>query len=290
MTLCLECRLPFIATFRISNPESDLWHSNVRIGITNMGYECELQEALKITREAGELALGYFNRATPAEEKPDASPVTIADRECEKLIMGRLRERFPEDGILGEEGAFRNSRSNRRWLIDPIDGTRDFVRRNQFWAVQLALEEGSDVVLGIIHCPASDETMYAVKEGGCFWNHERVRSSDIDSLEKSILMVSGFKAAWDSWTPEAIRRLTQKCWTVRCYGGCYDVIMLARGKADIWLSGSGMEWDYAPARIIASECGARFLTRDGDTRIDTRNCVICAPRLERELRGVLGIP
>lgn len=255
-----------------------------------MNYERELQKALEITRRAGDLALQYFNGTTKVEEKPDASPVTTADRECEKLIAGFLHENFPEDGILGEEGAFSGSRSDRRWLIDPIDGTRDFVRHNDFWSVQLALQSGSDVVLGIIHCPGRNETVYAVKGAGCFWNGERVTRSEINSLEKSILMVSGFKAAWDSWPPEAVRRLTQECWTVRCYGGCYDVIMLARGKADIWLSGSGMEWDYAPVQIIARECGARFLTRDGDARIDARNCVVCVSGLEKEIRRILGIP
>ncbi len=253
-------------------------------------YEQELKKALEITREAGELALKYFEQSTPAEEKEDASPVTVADRECEKLITRRIRENFPGDGILGEEGALVPSRSGRRWLIDPIDGTRDFVRRNSFWSVQLALEAENDVVLGIIHCPAREETVYAVKGAGCFWNNERAACSNIRRIDKSILMVSGFKAAWDSWPPEAVRRLTQECWTVRCYGGCYDVMMLARGKADIWLSGSGMEWYYAPARIIAGECGARFMTRDGNARIDARNCVLCVPGLEKEIRAILGIP
>jgi histidinol-phosphatase len=255
-----------------------------------MNYELELQKALEITRRAGDLALQYFRGTTTVEDKPDDSPVTVADRECEKLISGFLRDNFPEDGILGEEGAFSGSRSNRRWLIDPIDGTRDFVRRNNFWSVQLALEWGSEVVLGIIHCPGRDETVYAVKGAGCYWNGEPVTSSAINRLDKSILMVSGFKSAWDSWPPEAVRRLTQECWTVRCYGGCYDVIMLARGRADIWLSGNGMEWDYAPARIIAAECGAQFMTRDGDARIDARHCVICARGLNNEIRAILGIP
>jgi fructose-1,6-bisphosphatase/inositol monophosphatase family enzyme len=86
-----------------------------------------------------------------------------------------------------------------------------------------------------------------------------------------------------------VRLLTKKCWTVRCYGGCYDIIMLARAKADIWLSGSGMEWDYAPVQVIARECGARFLIRDGSDRIDAKHCVVCAPGIEREVRDLLGI-
>jgi fructose-1,6-bisphosphatase/inositol monophosphatase family enzyme len=254
-----------------------------------MVYEQELRKAQEIARKAGEVALQYFDLATPSEEKHDASPVTAADRECERLISCLLQENFAGDGILGEEGALVASRSGRRWLIDPIDGTRDFVRRNPFWSVQLALQTGNQVVLGIIYCPSLNEMLYATSGAGCFWNDARVWASDITRLDKSILMVSGFKAAWDSWPADAVRALTQRCWTVRCYGGCYDIIMFARGKADIWLSGSGMEWDYAPAQVIARECGAHMLTREGNDRIDARHCVLCVDGIEDEIRAILGI-
>jgi len=254
-----------------------------------MAYEREVEKGLEISRQAGRLALEYFEQAATAEEKDDFSPVTIADRECEKLIRKLLQDHFADDGILGEEGTLVASRSGRRWLIDPIDGTRDFVRRSSFWSVQLSLQIGGQVVLGIIHSPCAGETLFAASGSGCYWNDTRVSASSIDRLDKSILMVSGFKAAWTSWPAEAIRFLTENCWTVRCYGGCYDVMMLARGKADIWLSGSGMEWDYAPAQVVARECGARFLTISGTDRIDERHCLLCAPGIEAELRGILGI-
>jgi histidinol-phosphatase len=253
-------------------------------------YEHETQIALEIARKAGELALKYFALETPAEEKSDSSPVTAADRECERLISRLLQESFEGDGILGEEGSLVASQTGRRWLIDPIDGTRDFVRRNAFWSVQLALQVGTQVVLGVIYCPCLNEMLYAASGSGCFWNGEKVTGSRIDSLNKSILMVSGFANTWRSWPPEAVRYLTEKCWTVRCYGGCYDIITFARGKADIWLSGSGMEWDYAPAQIIAKECGACFLTKEGDNRINAKNCVLCAPGIENEIRSILKIP
>jgi fructose-1,6-bisphosphatase/inositol monophosphatase family enzyme len=255
-----------------------------------MTYERETELALKIAREAGELARQYFGKQTPAEEKEDASPVTEADRDCERLISQRIHSYFPEDGILGEEGSLLSSRSGRRWLIDPIDGTRDFVRRNPFWAVQLSLQAGEQVVLGVIYSPCTEEMLYAASGSGCYWNDTRAAASAISSLDKSILMVSGFKSVWNSWPAEGVRHLTENCWTVRCYGGCHDVIMLARGKADIWLSGSGMEWDYAPAQVIARECGARFLTRTGSERIDAKHCVVCAPGIEAEIRTVLRIP
>jgi fructose-1,6-bisphosphatase/inositol monophosphatase family enzyme len=255
-----------------------------------MTYHRELERALEIAQKAGDLALSYFSRATVTEEKDDFSPVTVADRECEQLISRLLCESYADDGIVGEEGAFRASRSGRRWFIDPIDGTRDFVRRNPFWAIQLALQDENRMVLGLINFPSLNQVLYAEEGSGCFWNGVRTSASDISRLDKAILMVSGFKSAWESWTPESVRFLTEQCWTVRCYGGCYDVAMLARGKADIWLSGSGMEWDYAPVQIIAKECGASFLTKEGNNRIDARHCVVCVPGIEGEIRRILKIP
>lgn len=252
-------------------------------------YARELETALEIAAAAGELALGHFGAPPPVEEKEDASPVTRADRETERRIARMLEERFPLDGILGEEGAVLPSRSGRRWLVDPIDGTKDFVRGSPYWAVQLALEEGDRVRVGVIHCPALDETVHAAAGAGCFRNGTRVAASAVSRLDRSIVTVSGFNAASASWPGEGVRRLLEECWTVRAYGGACNVVMLARGKADVWLSGRGMEWDYAPARVIADECGARFLTRAGDGRIDRAHCVLCAPGVEREVRRVLDI-
>jgi len=249
---------------------------------------------LKLARDAadraGRVAVQYFESRVGSVDKIDKSPVTIADQACEELITRMIHQAFPDDGILGEEGARTVSSSGRRWIIDPIDGTRDFVRRTPFWAIQIALEVMGQIVLGIIHLPLLDGMFHALKGSGCFWNGQRLRASGISSLDRAIVLISGFKDAWSVYHPGRIRYLTENCWTVRAYSGCYDVTMIARGHADLWISGSGMEWDYAPARIIAEECGARFMTLDGNDRIDQNHCIICAPGLEAEVRRVLQMP
>jgi fructose-1,6-bisphosphatase/inositol monophosphatase family enzyme len=255
-----------------------------------MNYDRELDEAITIVRKTGDRIMPFFNQATPAEIKEDKSPVTIADCEGERLITAFLQENFPDDGILGEEGVHIPSKSGRRWLIDPVDGTKDFIRGNPFWSIQLALQIGPRVVLGVIYCPCLSELLFASDGNGCFWNDCRVAASKVSSLEQSILTISGFNAVWDSWGENAVRSLTRRCWTVRCYGGSYNVILFARGKADIWLSGRGMEWDYAPVQVIARECGARFLTKSGTDLIDEKNCVVCTPEVEPEIRNILRIP
>ena len=253
----------------------------------SMKYEREIDEAVIIAKDAGALALSLFEKSVPEELKDDLSPVTCADREGEVFIVRRLREAFPEDGICGEEGARVPTKSGRRWLIDPVDGTKDFVRGNPYWAVQIALEIDGRVVAGVIHCPCLGETVHAADGSGCFCNDVRTAASTTTQLEKAIFTVSGFNFVWKSWPEDAIRRLAERCWTVRSYGAAYNLIMLARGKTDIWLSGRGMEWDYAPAQIIARQSGARFMTRDGGERIDEKHCVVCAPGLVGEIMEIL---
>jgi histidinol-phosphatase len=255
-----------------------------------MSYEGETEVMLSAVREAGRAALHYFEAGVQVEVKEDNSPVTAADRECEQIIGRILAAAYPEDGILAEEGTDKPANSARRWIIDPIDGTRDFVRRNAYWSVQLALEEEGRIVLGAIYLPCLGEILHAVSGAGCYRNGLPAAPAHIAALDKAVLMVSGFKSAWQVWAPESLRRLIETCWTVRSYGAGYDMVMLAGGKADIWLSGNGMEWDYAPARIISQELGARFLTKDGSGRIDARHCLICMPALEAPLREILGMP
>src|SRR5438128_1790776 len=130
-----------------------------------------------------------------------------------------------------------------------MDGTRDFVRRNSYWSVRIALQAVDRVILGVIHLPCLGETVQAVVGSGCYWNGTRVQGSTIDRLEKAILAVSVFTSVWKKWPPEGVRFLTEKCWAVRAYSGCYDAVMFARGKVDIWLSGGGV----GRVRIIARE-------------------------------------
>src|ERR1700683_4995797 len=106
-----------------------------------MPFRQEIETARRIADLSAKLALRHQKAGISAENKPDDSPVTVADKECEKLIAKMLEEVFPDDGILGEEGSRKESRNGRRWIIDPIDGTRDFVRGNALWSVLISIEQ-----------------------------------------------------------------------------------------------------------------------------------------------------
>src|SRR5256885_12816474 len=130
-----------------------------------MMFQREIEIAKLLAQEAGAMALDYQRRGVRAELKSDESPVTPADRACEKLIVERLEQEFPDDGVLGEEGANREGRNGRRWIIDPIDGTRDFVRGIPLWAVLIALEQDGEIVAGAAHSPGQGLLLWAVQIG-----------------------------------------------------------------------------------------------------------------------------
>src|ERR1700727_1982804 len=136
----------------------------------------ELEVAMDAAKKAAEVALRYQPNVV-AETKPDKSPVTQADRECERMIARILSEAFPDDGILGEEGASAEGRSGRRWIIDPIDGTRDYVRGNPLWANLIALEAGGDVVAGVVNLPVLGNLYIGSRQGGAYRDNSPIHVS-----------------------------------------------------------------------------------------------------------------
>ena len=235
-------------------------------------------------RQAGAIALRYWNTGLTAETKSDASPVTLADRECERAIAHALEGAFPEDGLLGEEGAAKDSRSGRRWIIDPIDGTRDFLRGNRAWAVLIGLEEAGEVVAGVSYLPAMDEMFTASRGGGAFLNGQPIRASNISDPSQAVLCVNQFSTIRRYAFSAALLEWMSQFWAVRSMGGCLDAMMVSRGQADLWIETGGKPWDFAPLKIIAEEAGARFFNFDGGSSIYGGNCVVCAPGMEQIAR------
>jgi histidinol phosphatase-like enzyme (inositol monophosphatase family) len=248
----------------------------------------EMEVAMQAARKAAELALQYQSSVI-AETKPDNSPVTEADRECERLIARLLSEAFPEDGLLGEEGTLAESRSGRRWIIDPIDGTRDYVRGNPLWANLIALEEGGEVVVGVVNLPMLGNLYSAWRGGGALHNDSPICVSSKSSIDEAVLCMSAFDKL--EGTPLKSRMLDwmARFWAVRGLGGATDAMMVASGQAEIWMEPRASPWDFAPLKVIVEEAGGRFLNFDGGSSIYAGNCVVCAPAFEREVLRFLGL-
>ncbi|MGH7502537.1 MAG: histidinol-phosphatase [Longimicrobiales bacterium] len=214
-----------------------------------------LEFATDIAWHAGRLTLAHFQTGVAVERKSNASPVTLADRDAERYLRERIEERFPHDGIVGEEfGAVREGAA-RRWIIDPIDGTRTFVHGVPLYGVLVALEAGDDVQLGVIHLPALDETVCAATGNGCWWNSRRARVSTTASLDHALVLAtsvenlerSGDREGWDG-----LRAHVEMC---RTWGDCYGYALVATGRAEAMIDGRLALWDAAAVAPIVREAG-----------------------------------
>jgi histidinol-phosphatase len=254
-----------------------------------MSYQREVSVAKALAEEAGRLAEEFQRKGVTVEEKADQSPVTAADRACEKLIVERLREQFPDDGVLGEEGSSRKGSSGRQWIIDPIDGTRDFVRGIPFWAVLIGLEDQGDVVAGVACCPGQRSLTWASTGSGTWFNGERTHVSDRASPAQSVLSFNGFNKAgvalFDGLLPWVAR-----FGAVRGLGGAFDATLLATGRADVWVEPDAQPWDLAALKILVEEAGGCFGAFDGSNSIYKGNAWACAPGLKSYVARLLKFP
>ncbi len=249
-----------------------------------MAFERELEVARAIAVRAGNAALEYQRKGVTAESKVDLSPVTLADRECERLIARALQDAFPEDGLLGEEGAVKQSASGRRWIIDPIDGTRDFLRGLPTWGVLIGLEAGSDVTAGVVYFPVHGDIYFAARGSGAFLNDSAIHISGISHPGQALLCLNGFNTVLSLPFAPKLLDWMQAFWAVRSFGGCQDAMLVASGRAEAWIEPVGKPWDFAPLKIICEEAGAVFFNFDGRRTIYGGSGAICVPGLEAELR------
>jgi histidinol-phosphatase len=255
-----------------------------------MQYERELEFARRAAGEAGENARRMRASGISAETKPDHSPVTAADRENERMLRELIAREFPHDAILGEEGTKRTGSSGRRWILDPIDGTRDFVRGNRFWCVLLALEDQGEPAVGVAHFPMLGETYWGARGCGSYRNDERLQVSSISDIGHAVLSPNGMHEMSAEPYASGMMDFMSRFWAVRSAGGGLDAMMLAAGQIDVWLERKAEVWDLAPLKVIIEEAGGRFLALDGSSRIDRGTAVACTPALEAEVRRYFGIP
>ncbi|MBI4409993.1 MAG: histidinol-phosphatase [Gemmatimonadetes bacterium] len=222
-----------------------------------------LEFAVEVAWRAGRVTLAHYQTGIAAETKPDESPVTVADREAERLARDLIATRFPHDGILGEEYGAARPDAGRRWLLDPIDGTRSFLRGVPFYGVLVALEEREEAMLGVLHFPALDETVYAARGLGCWWNGRRALVSDVTRLEDAVVLTTdaesvethGHGAGWD--------RLRTAARFLRTWGDCYGYALVATGRAEVMVDPVLAPWDAAPLLPVIEEAGGVFTDWDG---------------------------
>jgi len=217
-----------------------------------------LEFAVYLGQVAGEITLKYFRKGPETNTKADGSFVTIADRQAESELRRRLVERFPNDGILGEEEGETKGRSGRRWVLDPIDGTFAFVHGVPFYGVLIGLEIDGEMSAGVVNLPALEEIVYAAAGLGCFWNSKPARVSSTKKLEESLLLSTDFFASARYGFGAATEALQRRAKASRTWGDCFGHVMVATGRADVMLDPIMNLWDCAALLPIVEEAGGTF--------------------------------
>lgn len=222
---------------------------------------------------AAKNSLKHFENCPRVETKPDRSPVTQADQEAESIIRESIRNAYSEHKICGEEFPDEGpTESDFRWLIDPIDGTLQFIRGLPRWGSLLALEYQGEVVAGAIYHPVIDWGLSAFKGGGCSSRQRKVRVSKIDSIEEASIVYGSLRGLPTNESSSFLR-LLDKAWDDRGLGDSYGHSLVITGQAEAMVDFKVKDFDIAPIKICIEEAGGSFSDFKGQDRLNSGNAV-----------------
>jgi histidinol phosphatase-like enzyme (inositol monophosphatase family) len=238
-----------------------------------------LQFALDAAWQAGRITLGYFQTGVRADRKADNTPVTIADRQAEQKIRELITKYWPDHGIHGEEYGKAAANSPYTWVIDPIDGTKSFVSGVPLYSTLLALMDGDKALLGIIHLPALNETVYAVRGEGCFWSGRRAHVSSIDKLENAVALCSEMESLEKYGRLPAWQHIVNNTYVQRTWGDGYGYALVATGRAEIMADPALAPWDAGPLQVVIEEAGGTFTDWQGHPTIHSGEGIATNGRL-----------
>lgn len=234
-----------------------------------------LEFAVDLAYRAGRITLGHFRTGVTPEMKSDDTPVTVADRKAETLIRAEIEHRYPGHGILGEELGEVNPGASWRWLVDPIDGTKSFVRGVPLYGVLIGLERDGVVVAGVAHFPALDETVAAARGEGCHWNGRRCFVSDVARLDRAVVSATDLASFGPAGKAAAWERVARASWYRVGWPDAYGHALVATGRIEVMLDPLMSVWDCGPLPVILAEAGGRFGDWRGVERIDGGEAMSC---------------
>ena len=241
---------------------------------------------IRAAEAAGEVAMAYYRGGFEVTIKPDQTPVTQADREAEQAIKAILRRAYPDHGFLGEEFGEEGPKE-RRFIIDPIDGTKNFIRRVPIWAVLLGLEEAGEITAGVMLNPALGEMFWARRGDGAWSAGERLRVSDCEHLDEATLLHSDLHLMREGGFWDPLVRLVDACRRTRGFGDYYGYGLVAGGKAEIYVETDLKPWDAAPVKILVEEAGGRLTDFSGRPTIYGGSVLATNGRLHEQTLALL---
>lgn len=274
------------------------------------GKTLKYADDLKLAHELADIAdkistARFLATDLKIETKPDLTPVTDADQEIERELRKILEKQRPADGVTGEEFGKSPIATNRRWIIDPIDGTKNYVRGVPVWATLIALMEGDEVVIGVVSAPALFRRWFSQKDGGAYLqlgggsaqmqSVRKLNVSGISKLADASLSISTFATPNvlgrnDGWgdKQKGLLALADQLWRVRGYGDFWSHLLVAEGAIDIAAEPSLALWDMAPLALIVKEAGGRFSDFMGVDGPNGANAVTTNGLLHEEVLGIFA--
>ncbi len=246
-----------------------------------------LHAVTELATLAGNEANRYFRTGIAVETKGDGSPVTAADRAAETVAREWIRARFPDDGILGEEFGLEKPDAPRRWVLDPIDGTKSFIHGVPLWGTLVAIVEGETVLAGAVYAPPTQEMVAAAPGQGAWFNGTRTSVSSTAELKDATLLTTDARfpgrpqrqARWDT--------LARAARIVRTWGDCYGYLLLATGRADIMVDDQMNPWDAAAVQVVVEEAGGRFTDFRGRSTAFGGDSIATNGALSTRVRDIL---
>jgi len=247
-----------------------------------------LDFAKRTAFEAGRLTLGYFQTDIQPDFKADDSPVTIADRKAEELIRRRIEKRYPRHTIVGEEfGVSEAGASSYCWLIDPIDGTKSFIRGVPLYGVLIGLEIEKRVEVGVAYFPALDEMLSAASGRGCWLNGRRCRVRETDTLSRSIISFTDAAAFKAAGREAAWQALLAASYYSAGWSDAYGHALVASGRLELMLDPLMNPWDCGPFPVILREAGGYFGDWSGRETIHGNEALSTTRRLLSEVLEII---
>lgn len=258
-----------------------------------MSLSRELEFALEAVAQAADVAMERFGGELQTKRKGDGTWATEADVATEETLRGLIAKAYPEHNILGEEGGLSSAGGGApvegapTWVIDPIDGTNNYMAAIPIWATLLGLRHGDETVVGVVHAPAISETYHGATGEGAYMNGSPISVDDITSLDDALVVHAGVWRLTHAGYGEAFARILENARRDRGFGDFWGHMLVARGAASAMIEPELSVWDVAALQPIVSEAGGRLTTFAGEPWIDAGSVLTTNGNLHDELVGRL---
>jgi len=245
-----------------------------------------LDVAIDAAKKGGKLALKYFKKGVKVKYKADESPVSVADVETEKLIRKIISKKFPAHGIIGEELKPKNLKAQYQWIIDPIDGTRDFIKQVPFWAVFIAVLKKGKPIVGVIYFPVLGDLIWAQSGKGAYMNGKKIKLSKTKNLKDAYIGTGTTKRFIQLKKINELLAISKAAMATRSSGN-FNLKLFLEGKIDAMVESYGAIHDFAAPSIIVEEAGGKFSDFSGKFSLTSENAVMTNGLLHNQILKLL---